>query len=106
VGSGSCYPASSCRTGTGAERCQNGNYACGCDACCETGGSWSSASGFPFTGCECIWGNQAKEHCSDGQWSGGACLNGYDASYNCTSGTNIYSGGDTNWCAEGYTLPT
>lgn len=97
----SCYESSSCRNGRGAERCQAGNYACGCDACCETGTSWSSSSGLPFTGCECIWGNQAKEHCSDGQWAGGPCLNGYYASYNCTSGTNNYSDGTTNWCVGG-----
>jgi hypothetical protein len=97
----SCYEASSCRNGRGAERCQSGNYACGCDACCEAGSSWSSSSGLPFTGCECIWGNQAKEHCSDGQWAGGPCLNGYYASYSCSSGTEIYSDGSTNWCIGG-----
>jgi hypothetical protein len=97
----SCYENSSCRNGRGAERCQAGNYACGCDACCEAGSSWSSSSGFPFTMCECIWGNQAKENCNDGQWTGNACANGYSASYACSVGTNIYTDGSTNWCIGG-----
>jgi hypothetical protein len=94
----SCYENSSCRNGRGAERCQAGNYACGCDACCEAGSSWTTSSGFPFTMCECIWGNQAKENCNDGQWTGNACANGYSASYACSVGTNIYTDGSTNWC--------
>ena len=98
----SCTEESSCRNGRGAERCQSGNYACGCDACCETGSSWSTSSGFPFTLCECIWGNQAQQNCNDGQYTGGVCVNGYTAGYsNCVVGTDVYSGYGTQWCGSG-----
>ena len=97
----SCAEETHCRSGSGAERCANGSSACGCDSCCETGSSWSSTSGFPFTGCECVWGNQARMHCSDGQWTGSVCTNGYYAGDGlCSVGSEVISGSQ-HWCASG-----
>jgi|WetSurMetagenome_2_1015567.scaffolds.fasta_scaffold01116_8 hypothetical protein len=105
AGFSSCWDSSSCRTGTGAERCQQGNYACGCDSCCETGGGFTSNNGYYMASCECKWGSQAAINCNDGQYTGGPCANGYTASYTCSSGTAYYAGGDTQWCNPGYWTP-
>jgi hypothetical protein len=98
----SCYETSSCMTGTYAERCQQGSSACGCDSCCESGGSWTTSSGFPFTGCECKWGSQAAIDCNDGQYTGSVCANGYTAGDGtCSVGTSVYENGGTQWCGPG-----
>lgn len=105
VSSGSCMESTSCTSGRGAEVCRAGNTACGCDSCCDVGSGWSTLSGFPFTLCECVWGNQAALSCNDGQYTGSVCANGYTASYACSVGTDLYTGGETNWCNPGSGVP-
>jgi len=41
----SCTEYIRCYTGTGAERCDNGNSACGCDSCCQNGSSYRTSAG-------------------------------------------------------------
>ena len=88
---GELHGRHSCRSGHGCGEVRRAaTTACGCDSCCETGSSWTSTSGFPFTGCECVWGNQARMSCSDGQYTGSVCTNGYMASDACSAGTDVY----------------
>jgi hypothetical protein len=56
----SCTEFIRCNTGTGAERCDSGSYACGCDSCCGSGGGYTQTGGVPwYDGCQCQIGAQA-----------------------------------------------
>jgi hypothetical protein len=106
AGFNSCWDSSSCVTGRGAERCQPGNYACGCDSCCQTGSGWTYSQWNAYTGCECKWGNSAAINCNDGQYTGGPCANGYTATYTCSVGTENTDGtGAGQACGPGYVAP-
>jgi hypothetical protein len=104
VGAGaSCQEDTSCRTGGYAERCQTGNSACGCDACCQSGSGYTTKSGLPNTDCECqTFGTTAQLQCAVGDFAGSACTatGGYAGSSTCSGGGSTYAGMN-QWCGGG-----
>jgi hypothetical protein len=103
IGGGSCLELVRCNTGTGAERCDSGNYACGCDSCCQTGKSYTTTGGFPWVGgCQCMIGSQAALNCNWGTTTGGVCVSTGDwaGGSTCASGGTVFS--DTQNCGSGY----
>jgi len=98
----SCTEYIRCYTGTGAERCDSGNYACGCDSCCQTGSNYRSSGGVPwYSGCQCQLGGQALLNCNTyGQWTGGACATG-DSAGDSTCVTGSYVVGNMQNCGSG-----
>jgi hypothetical protein len=98
----SCTEYIRCYTGTGAERCDNGNSACGCDSCCQNGSSYRTSAGVPwYDGCQCMYGSQASLNCNGGGWTGGPCVsNGsFAGGSTCVTGDSVYS--STQNCEPG-----
>jgi hypothetical protein len=91
VGGESCQEYTRCYTGDGAERCDAGSGACGCDSCCQNGNSYVTTAGVPWVnGCECYSGGQAYMTCSEGQWTGGMCWSGgYAGADYCNGGESV-----------------
>ena len=90
---GSCAEYMRCYTGTGAERCDNGNNACGCDSCCGSGTGYTSTGGLPWVGgCQCSPGSQAYVNCNSGYTTASVCADGSWAGVrSCLSGTDVQS---------------
>jgi hypothetical protein len=94
VAKGSCYEDNKCNTGTGAEQCQNGQSACGCDACCGIGNFFTTRSGYPCNDCACAWGSVAYYNCSGGSFAlTQLCQDGYYATTSMCQLGDVVGGG-------------